>query len=72
MRTIIEVSEAVVRNLDKLGRQQKKSRAALIREAIQQYLDQQELPHSEAAFGVWKGRGKEGVHYQERLRSEWE
>lgn len=71
MRTIIEVPEEVVRNLDQLGRRQKKSRAALIREAIQFYLEQKELPRTEAAFGKWKEKGKKGVKYQEQLRSEW-
>ena len=71
MRTIIEVPEAIVRNLDKVGKQQKKSRAAIIREAIQLYLDKRELSGAEAAFGIWKDKGKDGVKYQGQLRSEW-
>lgn len=71
MRTIIEVPAEVIQNLDKVGNQQRKSRAAIIREAIQQYLEGRELRNSDAAFGVWKGKGKEGLKYQEQLRSEW-
>ena len=71
MRTIIEVPEEVIRNLDKVGNQQSKSRAAIIREAIHLYLENKELRNSDAAFGVWKSKGKEGLKYQEQLRSEW-
>lgn len=71
MRTIIEVPEEVIRNLDKVGNQQRKSRAAIIREAIQLYLEGKELKNSDAAFGVWKSKGREGLKYQEQLRSEW-
>ena len=69
MRTIIEVPDEVIRHLDKLGKHQKKSRAAIIREAIHLYLEKKELPKTDAAFGVWKG--KDGVKYQEQLRSKW-
>lgn len=71
MRTIIEVPDDVVRNLDKVGNQQRKSRAAVIREAIQLYLETKELRNSDAAFGIWKSKRKEGLKYQEQLRSEW-
>jgi metal-responsive CopG/Arc/MetJ family transcriptional regulator len=71
MRTIIEVPEEVIRNLDKVGNQQSKSRAAIIREAIQLYLETKELRNSDAAFGAWRSKGKEGLKYQEQLRSEW-
>ncbi len=71
MRTIIEVSEEVVRTLDQVGKQQRKSRAAVIREAIQLYLEQKEVRNSDAAFGIWKSKGRGGLEYQEQLRSEW-
>jgi metal-responsive CopG/Arc/MetJ family transcriptional regulator len=71
MRTIIEVPAEVIRNLDKVGDQLCKSRAAIIREAIQLYLETRHVPHSDAAFGIWRGKGKEGLTYQEQLRSEW-
>lgn len=71
MRTIIEVPEEMVRNLDKIGNQQRKSRAAVIREAIQLYLGTKDLRNAEAAFGLWRRKPREGVAYQEQLRSEW-
>jgi metal-responsive CopG/Arc/MetJ family transcriptional regulator len=71
MRTIIEVPEEVIKNLDQVGKQQRKSRAAIIREAICLYLDQKDLKDSAAAFGVWKKRRKDGLEYQEQVRSDW-
>lgn len=71
MRTIIEVPEELIKNLDQVGKQQRKSRAAIIREAIRLYLDQKELPESEAAFGLWKSKKKDGIDYQKQLRAEW-
>ena len=71
MRTIIEVPEEILNKLDQIVTQQRKSRAAIIREAIRLYLDQKELPNSDAAFGVWKKKKKDGLDYQEQLRSEW-
>lgn len=71
MRTIIEVPEEVVRNLDRVGSQQSKSRAAIIREAIHLYLENKELRNADAAFGIWRSKRKEGLNYQEQLRSEW-
>jgi metal-responsive CopG/Arc/MetJ family transcriptional regulator len=72
MRTIIEVPNEVIESLDRVGRLQKCSRAALIREAIAEYLQQKSLPESDAAFGLWKKRGRDGLAYQESLRSEWD
>lgn len=72
MRTIIEVPKQVIRDLDNVGRQQKKSRAAIIREAIQLYLSEKTCSDSQAAFGIWESRKKDGLKYQEQIRSEWE
>jgi predicted transcriptional regulator len=72
MRTIIEVPDEVIESLDRVGRLRKRSRAALIREAITDYLHNKTLPESDAAFGLWKGKDREGLEYQERLRSEWD
>ena len=71
MRTIIEVPEDVIRTLDKVGKQQKKSRAAIIREAIHLYLKRKPLNASDEAFGVWKGQRRDGLRYQEQVRAEW-
>ena len=49
----------------------KTSRAELIRQAVAGYLAQNRAGLEES-FGMWKGRGVDGVEYQERLRRGWE
>lgn len=72
MRTIVEIPEEVIQTLDTVGKQERKSRAAIIRDAIGLYLESKEIKGAEAAYGVWKKRKRDGVHYQECLRSEWD
>ena len=72
MRTIIEVPDEVIKSLDQFGAQQNQSRAALIREAIAQYLEGKSSSSAAAAFGVWEPKGIDGLNYQNELRSEWD
>lgn len=72
MRTIIDVPDDLVRRLDEVGLRENCSRAALIRQAIAEYLQHKIMPPGEAAFGIWKGMDRDGVQYQATLRSEWE
>jgi hypothetical protein len=55
-----------------VGKTYQKSRAALVREAITDFLRVKSIPQAEAAFGLWKQRNKDGVVYQNDLRQEWE
>jgi predicted transcriptional regulator len=71
MRTIIEVPDDVIASLDRAGRQRKQSRAAIIREAIAEFLQRESLSNADAAFGIWKSKQRDGVEYQNELRSEW-
>ena len=72
MRTIIDIPDQLVESLDRVGKTHKKSRASLVREAITEFLRVKSIPQSEAAFGLWKQRIKDGVAYQNDLRQEWE
>lgn len=72
MRTIIEIPDEVVKSLDLCRRQEQKSRAAVIREAIQHYLERKDSKLPGEAFGIWKRKAQDGVQYQNELRSEWE
>jgi len=71
MRTIIEVPDDDIRNLDRIVEQRKKSRAAIIREAIRFYLEGKVVGSDDAAFGIWKEKKTEGLEHQTKLRSEW-
>ena len=72
MRTIIDIPDQLVESLDRVGKTHQKSRAALVREAITDFLREKSIPQAEAAFGLWKKRNQDGVVYQNDLRQEWE
>jgi metal-responsive CopG/Arc/MetJ family transcriptional regulator len=71
MRTLVDVGESQVRELDELSKRQKRSRAALIREAIDDYLAKRRRQSEGEAFGLWGKRKVDGVAYQEKVRREW-
>lgn len=70
MRTIVDLPEDLVQALDAMGRERGASRAALVREAVSDYLDRNRRDPREA-FGLWRDHREDGVAYQERLRNEW-
>ena len=72
MRTVIDVPDDVIESLDRVSSVEKRSRAALIREAIAEYVRIKSVPSMEAAFGVWKDSPVDGLQYQNDLRDEWE
>lgn len=72
MRTIIDVPDDVIESLDRVRAREKRSRAAVIREAIDVYLRSKSAPEVENAFGLWKAKSRDGVQYQRELRSDWD
>ena len=72
MRTIIDLPERQVDALERISRSRTLSRAELIRQAVDHYL-QEHLPGRDEAFGLWKRAGarEDGLAYQRRLRKEW-
>jgi len=71
MRTLVEVGDTQIRELDALSKEEKRSRAALIREAIDDYLARRRKKHEGDAFGLWGKRKMDGLVYQEKVRREW-
>jgi metal-responsive CopG/Arc/MetJ family transcriptional regulator len=71
MRTLVDLSDAQLRELDELSKAEKRSRAALIREAIDDFLAKRRRKHQGDAFGLWGQRQIDGLVYQERVRREW-
>ena len=70
MRTLVDIGDAQVRTLDEWAKQDGRSRAALIREAIDDYLAKRRGTRAGDAFGLW-GKGKiDGLAYQEKMRGE--
>ncbi|HZZ34595.1 MAG TPA: ribbon-helix-helix protein, CopG family [Caulobacteraceae bacterium] len=71
MRTLVDIPEADVKALDKLGERRGASRSKIIRQAIREYLIHNLSEEGEQAFGLWRGRNVDGLDYQRRARSEW-
>ena len=71
MRTVIDIPNNLVESLDRIGAANNHSRAALIREAIIDFLQTKSISQAEAAFGLWKARKIDGLDYQNDLRKEW-
>lgn len=71
VRTVIDVPDQLIESLDRVSGTEQRSRAALIREAIAEFLRRKSGPSSQAAFGLWKDRKTDGVRYQDDLRAEW-
>jgi metal-responsive CopG/Arc/MetJ family transcriptional regulator len=71
MRTLVDLADHQLEALDKLSKQQKRSRAALIRQAIDDYLARRRSKQEGEAFGLWGKRKVDGLTYQKKVRSEW-
>ena len=71
MRTLVDVGDTQIQELDELSKEEKRSRAALIREAIDDYLAKRRKKHEGDLFGLWGKRKVDGLAYQEKVRSEW-
>jgi predicted transcriptional regulator len=70
MKTLVDIHDDDMRALDEAAARAKKPRAALIREAIAEYLHQHHGANAEEAFGLWGGK-IDGLAYQRKARSEW-
>ncbi len=71
MRVLIDMNDAQVEALDTLAKQMRQSRSALIRTAIDDFLDRHRREQVEEAFGLWGTREVDGLAYQEKVRHEW-
>lgn len=71
MRALIDMNDAQAEALDALAKRMRQSRAALIRTAIDDYLDRHHREQVEDGFGLWGKRRIDGLAYQEKVRNEW-
>ena len=71
MRALIDIDEKQIRELDRLAKGQKRSRASVIREAVSDYLDRKAADTDKDAFGLWGERKIDGLAYQDKMRGEW-
>lgn len=71
MRTLVDLGDTQIQALDELSKKDKRSRAALIRQAIDDYLARRQSKQEGDAFGLWGKRKVDGLAYQEKARREW-
>lgn len=71
MRTIIQLPDEQAEQLAEVSRDQGISRSETVRRALARYLDEHRRSRQEDAFGMWRGRGEDGLAYERQLRKEW-
>lgn len=71
MRTIVEIPEDQLRDLAEMCRREGISRAEAIRRAVAEYARRRKGRETRPAFGLWRGRRRDGLAYERRLRREW-
>jgi hypothetical protein len=72
-RFLVDVPADDVRKLDEIAKREGKSRAAVLREAVSNYLEASGKEGFEKYFGLWERHGStvDGLEYERQLRGEW-
>lgn len=72
-RFLVDVPADDVRKLDEIAKREGKSRAAVLREAVSNYLEVCGKEGFEKYFGLWERHGStvDGLEYERQLRDEW-
>jgi Ribbon-helix-helix protein, copG family len=72
-RFLVDVPADDVRKLDEIAKREGKSRAAVLREAVSNYLEESRKEGFEKYFGLWERHGStvDGLEYERQLRVEW-
>ncbi|MEA2744972.1 MAG: hypothetical protein QOG73_60 [Acetobacteraceae bacterium] len=71
MRTLIDLPDTQIQALAALCERVRQPRAAVIREAVAEYLERREIKSTDAAFGLWGAEAGDGLAYQQKARAEW-
>lgn len=71
MRTIVDIPQTVLNELDDLARREDISRAEVMRRAMAEYVASRRSSRGDAAFGIWKSKMIDALTYEDDLRGEW-
>ena len=73
MRFLADIPEDDLKWLDGLAREQGKSRAAVVRDAVSAFRHREDKVGIEKYFGLWERHGStvDGLAYERALRDEW-
>ncbi len=72
MRTIVDLRDDQVAELDEVGAEEHISRAEAVRQAVDLYLRERKRNAARRAFGSWRHKKLDGVEYTRALREEWD
>ena len=72
-RFLVDIPEEDLARLDALAKAEGKTRAAVLREAVANYIAAESQQGFEKYFGLWARHGSkvDGLEYEEGLRGEW-
>lgn len=70
MRVLVDIPDNQLGALTALCERVRQPRAAVVRQAIAEYLARHQEQVRQDAFGLW-GKGPDGLAYQEAMRAEW-
>ncbi|MDP9835651.1 metal-responsive CopG/Arc/MetJ family transcriptional regulator [Neorhizobium huautlense] len=71
MRTLVDIGDADIEELDRIAQTENVSRASLIRNAVRDYLGKNAKQKQIVAFGLWAEGAVDGLEFQQKIRSEW-
>ena len=75
MRTLIDLPDTQIQALAALCERVRQPRAAVIREAVAEYLERRATKSANAAYGLWDAEAidgpADGLAYQRKARDEW-
>ncbi|WP_428486060.1 ribbon-helix-helix protein, CopG family [Rhodopila sp.] len=71
MRALIDIPDTQVRALAALCEKVNQPRAAIVRDAIAEYLAKYQRAPGEEAFGLWTANAPDGIDFQRNVRAEW-
>ncbi len=71
MSALVDLGDERLRALDELSKRARKSRTALIRDAVDDYLAKHLVKIEDDAFGLWGNRKVDGAAYQRKVRRAW-
>lgn len=71
MRTIVDIPDALLAELDASAGRERLSRAEAVRRAIAEYVSKRAATMPDMAFGAWKGKKIDALSFVDRLRDEW-
>ncbi len=70
MRTLVDIPDRQIEELNRISQTEKVSRAEIIRQAVAAFIEMKK-PDTVEAFCLWKEHEVDGLAYQEQQRSEW-